>query len=172
MASNCNADACYSLNGQLPDDLQWGWWEWGNNHMYHRCLQLARYDWSTILCGGRALLPDFCTVAHMWAPYSFSSYFPFFLVHNFPSFSIEGIHKEIFVWTNTSVMVASHQIWKTKKGQVSPYTFFSLAEEAEMCFIVNHFNCLFQRRVVGTLVWKRMQSMQQYLYHRNTLCTG
>ena len=28
-------------------------------------------------------------------------------------------------------MVASHQIWKTKKGQVSPYTFFSLAE-AEM----------------------------------------
>ena len=95
-----------------------------------------------------------------------------FLVHNFPSFSIEGIHKEIFVLTNTSVMVASHQIWKTKKGQVSPYTFFSLAEEAEMCLIVNHFNCLFQRRVVGTLVWKRMQSMQQYLYHLNTLCTG
>ena len=60
--------------------------------------------------------------------------FSFFLVHNFPSFSIEGIHKEIFVLTNTSVMVASHQIWKTKKGQVSPYTFFSLAE-AEMCVL-------------------------------------
>ena len=75
MTSSSNADACYSLNGKLPDDPQWGRWEWGNNHLYHRCLQLARYDWSTILCGGRALLPDFCTVAHMWAPSSFSSYF-------------------------------------------------------------------------------------------------
>ena len=89
MASSNNADACYSLNGKLPDDPRWGWWEWGNNHMYRRCLQLARYDWSTILCGGRAYLPNFRTAAHMWAPSSFSSYFPFFLVHRFPSFSME-----------------------------------------------------------------------------------
>ena len=25
----------------LPDDLQERWWEWGNNSMYRRCLQLA-----------------------------------------------------------------------------------------------------------------------------------
>ena len=57
--------------------------------IYHRCLQLARYDWSTILCGGRAYLPDFCTAAHMWAPSKFSSNFPLFLVHRFPPFSME-----------------------------------------------------------------------------------
>jgi len=83
MASSNNADACYSLNGKLPDDPRWGWWEWGNNHIYHRCQQLARYDWSTILCGGRAYLPDFCTAAQIFFKFSF------FLVRRFPPFSME-----------------------------------------------------------------------------------
>ena len=43
MALFSNADACYSLNGQLPDDPRRGWWKWGNNLMYYKCLQLARW---------------------------------------------------------------------------------------------------------------------------------
>ena len=73
--------------------------------MYHRCLQLARYDWSTILCGGRALLPDFRTTAHMWAPLSFSLYILFFVVQSFPSFSMEESFKQFSVITFASVKV-------------------------------------------------------------------
>ena len=105
MALSSNADACYSLNGKLPDDPRWGRWEWGNNLMYHRCLQLAGYDWSTILCGRRALLPNFRTTAHMWAPLSFSLYFPFFLFIVFPPSQWREIKKQFSIAAFTSVKV-------------------------------------------------------------------
>ena len=73
--------------------------------MYHRCLQLAGYDWSTILCGRRALLPNFRTTAHMWAPLSFSLYFPFFLFIVFPPSQWRKIKKQFSIAAFTSVKV-------------------------------------------------------------------
>ena len=71
MTSSSNADACYPLNGSGGEGSEEtiictiGAYNW------------ARYDWSTILCGGRAYMPDFCTAARMRALSNYSSNFPF-----------------------------------------------------------------------------------------------
>ena len=89
IALSSNADACYSLNGQLPDDLQWGWWEWGNNLMYHKCLQVARWKVGvrSSVVGGRFSLTSaqLLTCGRL----SLFLYIFHFFVHRFPSISME-----------------------------------------------------------------------------------
>ena len=52
--------------------------------MYCRCLQLARWKGGAGCLWWRRVFRRLCTVAHMWAPSFFSSYFFFFWSIDFP----------------------------------------------------------------------------------------
>ena len=96
MASSSNADACYSLNGKLLYDLQWG--VMGVRNQSHVPIIPTEYRWP----GKWALLPDFCTVAHMWAPSSFSSYFSVFWFMGSPPSQWRKMYKNISVQAITT----------------------------------------------------------------------